>query len=143
MKERASSKKIDFFVKCIMYVLCIMYVMNLLCNILQYKKIGLKQVIFQRAYVSKNQMIYLLFNVHRFNELQNVFSTLSFPFVYYEVKMFFAFQEAQRSEVLEAKIFSSSLGTTGICFLTGDYQYFVVNNIDEVKVKPLQCPFCK
>lgn len=107
-------------------------------------EMDLKQVILQRSYFSKSQMIYTLFIVHRLYEIQNIFSTLSFPFVCCKVKIpCFAFQEAQRSEVLEAKIFSSSLGTTGICFLTGDYQYFVVNNIDEVKVKPLQCPFCK
>ncbi|XP_057293833.1 vacuolar protein sorting-associated protein 16 homolog [Hydractinia symbiolongicarpus] len=48
--------------------------------------------------------------------------------------------EIQRSFILEAKIFSSTYGT-GICVLSGDYQFFVVNNINDVKVKPMQCPF--
>ena len=48
----------------------------------------------------------------------------------------------QRSYVLRAEIFASHVGT-GICVLSGDYQFFVINNVNDVKVKRLQNPFRK
>jgi len=48
--------------------------------------------------------------------------------------------EIQRSYVIDACIFMSNYGT-GVCVLTGDYQFFTVNNINDVKLKRMQCPF--
>jgi len=49
--------------------------------------------------------------------------------------------EVQRSYILEALLFTSCYGTTGICVLTGDYQFYAINNINDIKLQIIQCPF--
>ncbi|RZF32283.1 hypothetical protein LSTR_LSTR017039 [Laodelphax striatellus] len=46
-------------------------------------------------------------------------------------------QEAQDSKVIEARIFTSGMGTTGIAVLTASYRMFVVNSYKEPKVRRL------
>eukprot|EP00794_Sanderia_malayensis_P003165 gene3165-3634_t len=54
-------------------------------------------------------------------------------------KQFALGMEVQKSKIIDCSIFASSYGT-GICLLTDNYQFYVVNNIEEVKVNRLQCP---
>eukprot|EP00795_Rhopilema_esculentum_P014842 gene14842-5965_t len=48
--------------------------------------------------------------------------------------------EVQKSRIIDCSIFASYFGT-GICVISGDYEFYVVNNIDDVKIKRLQSPF--
>lgn len=56
------------------------------------------------------------------------------------IRQFTIGMEVQRASVIEAEIFYSKYGT-GICVLTGDYQFFVINNVDDIKAKRMQNPF--
>ncbi|XP_066928946.1 vacuolar protein sorting-associated protein 16 homolog [Clytia hemisphaerica] len=46
------------------------------------------------------------------------------------IKQFSFGNEVQRSYVLRAEVFASHFGT-GVCVLSGDYQFFVINNVNE------------
>eukprot|EP00112_Aurelia_sp_Birch-Aquarium-sp1_P019595 Seg4875.2 transcript_id=Seg4875.2/GoldUCD/mRNA.D3Y31 product="Vacuolar protein sorting-associated protein 16" protein_id=Seg4875.2/GoldUCD/D3Y31 len=48
--------------------------------------------------------------------------------------------EVQKSRIFECSIFASTFGT-GIGIMTCDYQFYIVNNVDDVKVKRLQIPY--
>lgn len=48
---------------------------------------------------------------------------------------FFLFQEAKDVKIIDCKIFTSFSSTTGIAVLTSAYRIFLVNNVEEPRIR--------